>query len=78
MPGAPSTSLESAIACAIHDHAPLVSVIESGSISPFSPVTATFSTVIRFTVSVPVLSVQMNVVEPSVSTAGRRRRVRAS
>ncbi len=31
------------------------------------------ATVISFRVSVPVLSVQITVVEPSVSTAGRRR-----
>ncbi len=37
------------------------------------PLTKTFRTVISFRVSVPVLSEQMTVVQPRVSTAGRRR-----
>ncbi|OPZ77601.1 MAG: hypothetical protein BWY79_01103 [Actinobacteria bacterium ADurb.Bin444] len=36
------------------------------------PATSRMTTVIRFSVSVPVLSEQMTVTEPSVSTAGRR------
>ena len=39
------------------------------------PLAKTFRTVISFRVSVPVLSEQMTVVQPSVSTAGSRRMI---
>ena len=76
--GSPRSSLLAPMVTSVHNTMASPSPSRSGAAAPVSghavpsPWT-TASTRMRFSVSVPVLSVQIYVTEPSVSTAGKRR-----